>query len=537
LWSELKTTPTTVSRHATTRIESDVITAATRGESRYSSPPPPTMPSRSRKEPYPSPSQPSGSGSASGSSSSPGSRLGRSHSEDDATALRSPSASTASAQAGKPALPRHKIQALESFVKFGRKGKEREPDFPPEEWFRKATPPVALSAATPSLPGSPGFRDDTDFQSLVEETMSLVAGSSPSQSPLKIGAAAAFYPGIPQVMRIDADPEPVDDPARRSASAPDTPVREDVPPLEPMTLARRIQTMLSARGRAPPPLTTGPSDGSSSGAPLTADVAPADASMAALLTDAGLMNGKAAGTGVFALLDRLRFRNATPAASPPAANTMPYDDDSDAGSGVMLYAPLEPDESSEVELAASDCMSVFDDGETVEFERPAQRLSMQPRSPTPWCSPLAQPAVLSTLEADENLAPEKASAGEEAAGEEATHGKSWFGTFRERVVVGGRAFTDTVVESGKAVAEFAQSGRASAAEMPAEAAVVTAAEAEVPREREPVRTRVRWVPSPDKISFQAMWWGYRLCVPCRPPSASFILRCAAGTSRRRSSTC
>ena len=34
-------------------------------------------------------------------------------------------------------------------------------------------------------------------------------------------------------------------------------------------------------------------------------------------------------------------------------------------------------------------------------------------------------------------------------------------------------------------------------------------------EREPVRTRVRWVPSPDKVSFQAMWWGYRLYLP--PP--------------------
>jgi len=33
--------------------------------------------------------------------------------------------------------------------------------------------------------------------------------------------------------------------------------------------------------------------------------------------------------------------------------------------------------------------------------------------------------------------------------------------------------------------------------------------------RKVVKTRTRWVPSPDKISFQATWWGYRLYLP--PP--------------------
>ncbi|KAI9455904.1 hypothetical protein BJY52DRAFT_1278009 [Lactarius psammicola] len=33
--------------------------------------------------------------------------------------------------------------------------------------------------------------------------------------------------------------------------------------------------------------------------------------------------------------------------------------------------------------------------------------------------------------------------------------------------------------------------------------------------RKVVKTKTRWVPSPDKISFQATWWGYRLYLP--PP--------------------
>ncbi len=28
--------------------------------------------------------------------------------------------------------------------------------------------------------------------------------------------------------------------------------------------------------------------------------------------------------------------------------------------------------------------------------------------------------------------------------------------------------------------------------------------------RKIVKTKTRWVPSPNKISFQATWWGYRL---------------------------
>jgi hypothetical protein len=41
----------------------------------------------------------------------------------------------------------------------------------------------------------------------------------------------------------------------------------------------------------------------------------------------------------------------------------------------MLYAPLVPNEDSEVEIAASDITSVFDDGETLEYEEPARPLS------------------------------------------------------------------------------------------------------------------------------------------------------------------
>ena len=64
---------------------------------------------------------------------------------------------------------------------------------------------------------------------------------------------------------------------------------------------------------------------------------------------------------------------------PPESSSTPveeYDDDDREGDGsVMLYSLLVPSEVSEVELAASDIMSMFDDGGTLEFEMPAHPLS------------------------------------------------------------------------------------------------------------------------------------------------------------------
>jgi hypothetical protein len=93
-----------------------------------------------------------------------------------------------------------------------------------------------------------------------------------------------------------------------------------------------------------------------------------------LLTRVGLQS-------VFAILDCLRRPSAygteAPAGAVPSSTPgEESDDDVREGDGsVMLYAPLVPGEDSEVELAASDITSVFDDGETLEYEQPARPLS------------------------------------------------------------------------------------------------------------------------------------------------------------------
>jgi hypothetical protein len=81
---------------------------------------------------------------------------------------------------------------------------------------------------------------------------------------------------------------------------------------------------------------------------------------------------------VFAILDRLRHPSAhgteAPAGAVPSSTPgEEYNDDDREGDGsVMLYPPLVPGEDSEVELAASDITSEFDDGETLEYGQPAR---------------------------------------------------------------------------------------------------------------------------------------------------------------------
>ena len=83
------------------------------------------------------------------------------------------------------------------------------------------------------------------------------------------------------------------------------------------------------------------------------------------------------GQSVFAILDRLRRLSAHGMEAPAgaASSSTPgeeYDDDDREGDGsVMLCSPPVPSEDSEVELAASDITSVFDDRGTLEFEMPA----------------------------------------------------------------------------------------------------------------------------------------------------------------------
>jgi hypothetical protein len=177
-----------------------------------------------------------------------------------------------------------------------------------------------------------------------------------------------------------------------------------------------------------------------------------------------------------------------PAGSAPSSKSKEEQDDegSEGDSSIMLYTPLVPSEDSEVELAASDIMSVYDDGETLEYEQPARPLSfvgageqLTPRSPSRALSPeipgesAQDKGSTDTSQSDTQKEPRTA---------------GWFDTWKGKVIEGGKIVSDKVVEGTKSL-------KGKAAE-----------------DRKIVKTDTRWVPSPNKISFQAMWWGYRLYV-------------------------
>jgi hypothetical protein len=221
---------------------------------------------------------------------------------------------------------------------------------------------------------------------------------------------------------------------------------------------------------------------------------PGDSGLLALLGNPNVMSGslEKGRQSVFAILDRLRrptahgteaSAGAAPSSTPGGGNN---DDDREGDGSVMLYAPLVPGEDSEVELAASDVTSVFDDGETLEYEQPARPLSFAqageqhtPRTP----SRTLTPEIQGRSSQDEGPADASQSDARKESGS-----AGWFDTLKERVVGGGKFVSDKVTEGTKTFKGKAGEGR------------------------KVVKTTTRWVPSSDKISFQATWWGYRLYV-------------------------
>jgi hypothetical protein len=138
----------------------------------------------------------------------------------------------------------------------------------------------------------------------------------------------------------------------------------------------------------------------------------------------------------------------------------------------MLYGPLVPSEDARVEIAASDVTSVFDDGETLQVGQPARPLSFN--------------------EAGEQLLSRSPPADvSQRDGQKEPGALGRFDTLKGKVIEGGRFVSDKVAEGTKTWKDKMAGGR------------------------KVVKTETRWVPSPDKISLQATWWGYRLCV-CVP---------------------
>lgn len=248
-----------------------------------------------------------------------------------------------------------------------------------------------------------------------------------------------------------ASPELLEDPA---VTDPATASSIDPPP-EPVTLARRIQALLSRSPAVSDTPAHETADGTTSESATYPPALVSDAKLVTLLSSPAVMNGtlSKSGQSVWSVLDRLRSQlpgQSTSSRIAAAANEgdgrgredgVLEDDDS----GVMIYGPLIPNDDSQVELARSE--DVADDGESGKAAKP-------PLS--------AKPDTLESLKGKlEEMWPFK---GKED-GKQATDG-------------------DTTPSTTRVHFQPVQPGR-------------------------PKRV---WVPSPDKISIQVMWWGYRMYV-------------------------
>ncbi|KAJ7116797.1 hypothetical protein C8R43DRAFT_111419 [Mycena crocata] len=202
---------------------------------------------------------------------------------------------------------------------------------------------------------------------------------------------------------------------------------EDAP--EPHTFAQRIGTLIDA---LPFPAPTKEGDVGAvdpKGPPLPAAIT-SDSKLMKLLSSESVMNGSVF-TGrqsVWSMLERLKHR---PSVSDGIQQEDEEKHDDREDEGVMMYAPLQPNADSQLELADSETVLEYLDEPT---EQPVEA-PIGDNKPHP--SP--QPDALDTKAG--GLAPSKS------------------------------------------------------------------------RRKRKAQERIHWVPSPTKISLQAMWWGYRLYLP------------------------
>src|SRR5713226_88483 len=129
-------------------------------------------------------------------------RLSRSASDvSGVNRQRTPGTSSSLVDRAKDTLPRAKVQALEQFVKFGRKGKQKERDksdqkaaeFPPPLWLDST--PVSTTCASPAtantIPTAARAAPHRD------NTSPLPPSRAPPQRPSRTDSTAGFDPPRP----------------------------------------------------------------------------------------------------------------------------------------------------------------------------------------------------------------------------------------------------------------------------------------------------------------------------------------------------
>ncbi|KAG1816094.1 uncharacterized protein BJ212DRAFT_1356368 [Suillus subaureus] len=238
---------------------------------------------------------------------------------------------------------------------------------------------------------------------------------------------------------------------------------ESEPP-EADTLARKIQAMIASLPSMPSGLPTSfpPFHTTPSGTPVidSNDNPPSpgfsDSKLMTFLTSFTVMNGSVdrGRESVWSVLDRLRspLAKSDSTAEPNVEEPRTGAEYEDDNGSVMMYGPLEPTEDSEIEIARSEIVSHNGDGEEI-------------RTPQLTFVPLPSESIEQVLAQSESSDRRK---GKQRAGSE-------------------QVTSSSRVEPGDTTA----------------VGVI-----------EQVEYRV-WLPSPTKISIQAMWWGFRIYLP--PP--------------------
>jgi hypothetical protein len=330
-----------------------------------------------------------------------------------------PSNETATKNAYVYRIPKHKLTAFELFAQLGKR-KQKKPEFPPASWLNGHT---ELS---------------------IDEEAEAV-----SLAPTSIGNGISLDGNANKEVASEGD-------VSKAAA-----VADEVEPLpEPISLARRIQDLIaalpvlsayssstslsSAKPAAPSATSTAPEDTPTllpadhtdgQAPPTPPPPAPiADSKLISFLSSGTIMNGSLSKgrQSVWSVLDRLR----SPTVKDPVKGSNEHraedDEDDDDNSSVMMYAPLQPDDRSEVEIARSEICSVDEQGDVIS-ERPGDDINK----------------------------PESSQKGTDNVGRGHSSGNAKGG--------------------GK-----------------------------VPEEMKKVKEVRVWVPSSEKISVQATWWGYRL---------------------------
>lgn len=147
-------------------------------------------------------------------------------------------------------------------------------------------------------------------------------------------------------------------------------------PTVPITFAKRMQDMLSTL----PSLVPSTSSGSPPSTPPASKTETEDAPSPARdshplfsFTMPSFDNGLFDHTwkSFWSALDRLRLPHSNPPSSPDQPSRDEILDCIDDNNSVMMYGPLEPDETSEVEIACSEIVSINGDGEEIRTPQPS----------------------------------------------------------------------------------------------------------------------------------------------------------------------